>query len=81
MFYIPTNETLGSKPQETQNMPRNDLSAWPWVYPTYTLMLKHKVEEVAMIEIDPSQRLADVERKNNVVDLSQGLKPFSDQTK
>jgi len=25
--------------------------------------------------------LADVERKNNLVDLSHGLKPFSDQTK
>ena len=81
MFYIPTNETLGTKPLEKQGMPRNDLSAWPWVYPTYTLTLNHKVEDVATIEIDPSQRLADVERKNNVVDLSHGLKPFSDQTK
>ena len=81
MFYIPTNETLGTKPQDKQSTPRNDLNAWPWVYPTYTLTLKHKVEEIATIEIDPSQRLADVERKNNVVDLSHGLKPFSDQTK
>jgi hypothetical protein len=62
-------------------MPRNDLNAWPWVYPTYNLTLKRKAEEVATIEIDPSMRLADVERKNNLVDLSHGLKPFSDQTK
>ena len=81
MFYIPTNETLGNRPRENQSMPRNDLNAWPWVYPTYNLTLKRKVEEVATIEIDPSMRLADVERKNNVVDLSRGLKPFSDQTK
>ena len=81
MFYIPTNETLGNKPRENQSMPRNDLNAWPWVYPTYNLTLKRKVEEVATIEIDPSMRLADVERKNNLVDLSHGLKPFSDQTK
>jgi hypothetical protein len=81
MFYIPTNETLGNKPRENQGMPRSDLNAWPWVYPTYTLAVKRKVDEVATIEIDPSMRLADVERKNNVVDLSHGLKPFSDQTK
>jgi hypothetical protein len=81
MFYIPTNETLGNKPLENQSMPRHDLDPWPWVYPTYTLALKRKVEEVSTIEIDPSMRLADVERKNNLLDLSQGLKPFSDQTK
>ena len=63
MFYIPTNETLGNKPRENQSMPRNDLNAWPWVYPTYDLTLKRKVEEVATIEIDPSMRLADVEKE------------------
>ncbi|HEX6225392.1 MAG TPA: M1 family metallopeptidase [Chryseolinea sp.] len=81
MFYIPTNETLGNKPLENQNMHRNNLDAWPWVYPSYTLTLKRKVADVATIEIDPSLRLADADRKNNVVDLSQGLKPFSGQTK
>jgi hypothetical protein len=81
MFYIPTNETLGNKPVDDSTVQRLDLAAWPWVYPTYTLSIQRKVEEVATIEIDPLQRMADVERKNNTVDLSFGLKPFTDQTK
>ena len=81
MFYIPTNETLGNKPVEGQSIQRLDLDAWPWVYPTYTMSIPRKAEEIASIEIDPSYRMADVERKNNSVDLSMGLKPYSDQTK
>ena len=81
MFYIPTNETLGNKPVEDKNVQRHALEAWPWVYPTYTLSTTHTVKEISTIEIDPSMRMADAERKNNVVDLSQGLKAFSDVTK
>lgn len=81
MFYIPTNETLGNKPIDDKTINRLDLNAWPWVYPTYTMSIRHKVEEIVSIEIDPSQRMADVERKNNVLDLSLGFKPFTDQTK
>lgn len=81
LLYIPMNETLGNKPVEDKTLNRLDLEAWPWVYPTYTLSIRHKVEDIASIEIDPSQRMADVERKNNAVDLSQGLKPFTDTTK
>ncbi len=81
MFYIPTNETLGNKPVENDSMQRIDLNAWPWVYPTYTMSISRKVEEIATIEIDPSLRMADVERKNNIIDLTHGLKPFADQTK
>ncbi len=81
MFYIPTNETLGNKPIEDQTTQRLDLSAWPWVYPTYTLSIKRNVEDIASIEIDPSQRMADIERKNNIMDLSQGFRPFADHTK
>jgi hypothetical protein len=79
--YIPMNETLGNKPVEDKTINRLDLEAWPWVYPTYTLSINHKAEDISSIEIDPSQRMADVERKNNVVDLSQGLKPFVDTTR
>jgi hypothetical protein len=81
MFYIATNETSGNKPVEEKNIQRHTLEAWPWVYPTYTLSTVRSVKEISTIEIDPSLRMADAERKNNVVDLSQGLKVFSDSTK
>lgn len=81
MFYIPTNETLGNKPIDDQTIERLDLQAWPWVNPTYTLSVQHKADDIASIEIDPSQRMADVERKNNLIDLSKGLQAYRDLTK
>jgi aminopeptidase N len=81
MYYIPLNETLGGKPVEDKSMQRYDLQAWPWVNPTYTLKVNRKVEEIASVEIDPSQRLADIERKNNKSEMSLGLKPYENSTK
>lgn len=76
LFYIPLNETLGGKPVEDKSVPRQQLDAWPWVYPIYTLKIPHPTAEIATIEIDPSNRLADVERKNNRLDLPPALKAF-----
>lgn len=81
MFYIPTNETLGNKPIDDQAIERVDLQAWPWVYPTYTLNIQHKADDIVGIEIDPSMRMADVERKNNLIDLSKGIQAYRDRTK
>ncbi len=81
LFYIPVNETLGNKQVEDKTLSRTDLDAWPWVYPTYTLMLSNRVSEISMIEIDPSLRMADVERRNNKVDLTEELKAFEDPTR
>jgi hypothetical protein len=66
---------------EDKTIPRNDLEAWPWVNPSYVVKINRKATDIAFIEIDPTQRMADVERKNNLVDLSQGLKPYEDATK
>ncbi|MBX2916830.1 MAG: M1 family metallopeptidase [Cyclobacteriaceae bacterium] len=79
LFYIPLNEQLGTKPVEDKTMKRTDLPVWPWVYPTYTVQVNRKVADIKSIEIDPSQRLADINRKNNVKVLSE-VKPFSDPT-
>jgi len=81
LLYIPTNETLGNKPVEDKTTQRKDLEAWPWVYPTYTLKVNNTVAEIASIEIDPSLRMADVERKNNRIELGQELKAFEDSTR
>jgi len=80
LFYIPLNETLGSKPDD-KTITRNDLDAWPWVNPTYTLQISKKASDITQLEIDPSQRMADIERKNNKADLTQGLKAFKNSTR
>jgi hypothetical protein len=76
LYYIPMNETLGGKPVEDKSVPRLQLDAWPWVYPVYTLKIAHSTSEIASIEIDPTGRLADIERKNNRLDLPPTLKAF-----
>lgn len=79
LFYIPLNEQLGTKPVEDKTMKRTDLPEWPWVYPTYTVQVSRKVADIKSIEIDTSQRLADINRKNNIKVLSE-VKPFKDPT-
>ncbi len=79
LFYIPINETLGSKPVEDKDLKRNDLEAWPWVNPTYTLSVNRKTIEIESIEIDPSLRMADINRKNNRLVMSD-LQPYTDST-
>jgi aminopeptidase N len=81
IHYIPLSEMRGAKAVEDQNMQRTELAAWPWVNPTYTLSLNHKSADITMIEIDPSLRMADVERRNNKMDLSQGVKAFEPSTR
>jgi Peptidase family M1 domain len=70
LVYIPTNETLGNKPIEDKAIKRTNVQAWPWVYPIYTLRLDRKPNEISTIEIDPSQRMADIERRNNKVEVA-----------
>jgi hypothetical protein len=81
LFYIPLNETLGNKPVENKDVQRSDLEAWPWVNPTYIVKINHKAADISSIEIDPTLRMADIDRKNNKVDFSQGLKAYEDPTK
>jgi hypothetical protein len=76
IYYIPLNETLGNKVVENPDLDRQDLEAWPWVNPSYTLSIGRKASEIATLEIDPTLRLADIERKNNKVDLNGELKAY-----
>lgn len=81
LYYIPLSETLGNKPVEDENVLRNDLVAWPWVKPDYTVRINRPPAEIVSIVIDPSLRMADVKRENNSVDVSQGSKAYTDPTK
>jgi len=80
LLYIPLNEMMGSKPIEDKSIKRTVAAAWPWVNPTYTIGLNRKAEDVQSIEIDPSLRMADINRKNNILHI-QELIPFKDPTK
>jgi len=79
LFYIPLNEQLGAKPIEDKASKRTTLADWPWVYPTYNVQVSRKLVEIQSIEIDATQRLADINRKNNLKVMAEA-KPFSDPT-
>jgi hypothetical protein len=66
-IYIPTNETLGSKPAEDPLQKRTELKPWAWVDPNYTVSIDAKPGDVVSLEIDPSMRMADVDRSNNKI--------------
>lgn len=76
LYYIPMNEMMGSKPVEDRSLQRYDLLAWPWVNPTYTLQVNHPASDIATVEIDPSMRMADVNRSNNHFDAG-SIKPYN----
>jgi hypothetical protein len=81
IYYVPTNETLGNKQVELQSVGRTDLEAWPWVNPTYVVKINRKSSEIGNIEIDPTLRMADIERKNNKFDINLALKAYANPTK
>ena len=81
LYYIPLNETLGNKQVEDKTIQRYTLQAWPWVNPTYTLKISRPAVEIQSIEIDPTLRLADVNRKNNVFDVATEIRSYEDLTK
>lgn len=77
-YYVPMNELLGNKPKEETT--RIVCETWPWVYPIYTLKINRKISEIESLEIDPSQRMADIDRKNNKLVVTERV-PYSDPTK
>ncbi len=69
MAYVPMYLMFGKKPAE-DNTPRKVFEAWKWTHPTYVVEVDKKLSEFKSVEIDPSQRMADLERRNNKLDLN-----------
>lgn len=65
-YYIPMRIMWGQKENEFPDIERVVAEDWPWVFPEYELSVEYPLEEIRRIEIDPSQRMADVDRSNNV---------------
>ena len=80
LYYIPMNELMGNKVADSKEIKRTIAEIWPWVNPTYTLKISRRASDIESIEIDPSQRMADVNRKNNKLNLSE-IKSYTDPTK
>ena len=69
IHYVPMYLMFGQKPAEDALIPRKVYEPWKWTHLTYVIETSKKLADIAIGEIDPSQRLADVERKNNKIEL------------
>ncbi len=70
MHNIPLNLMFGNKPDELPSQKQIIHEEWKWTQPYYTVDFNHKLIDLRKVEIDPSKRMADVERKNNLLELT-----------
>jgi len=70
MFYVPLNLMFGNKPNENGTQKREVLPEWKWTHPTYIVEMKRRLTDIKTAEIDPSKRMADIDRKNNKLELN-----------
>jgi hypothetical protein len=70
MIYIPQYLMFGNKPPEDPAIPRVVLEPWKWTHPTYIFEIPQKLTDLKMVEIDPSERMADINRKNNKLEMN-----------
>ena len=68
-IYIPQFSMFGAKPAEN-NISRIVQEPWKWTHPTYVFEVDKRLMNVQSIEIDPTWRMADVNRKNNKLELN-----------
>jgi hypothetical protein len=68
MHYIPLDLMYGVKPAEGAGM-RKVYPAWKWTHETFTIESSRRLGDISVAEIDPSQRMADIERQNNRIKI------------
>lgn len=69
-YYIPLGMMRGEKPNES-SLERIIGTDWAWTHPTYQFQLDIPLSTIEKIEIDPSGRMADVDKSNNVLILTE----------
>lgn len=62
---LPLDLMYGTKKPENKAIKTTIQSPWKWTHPTYVIETSGKLTDIHRVEIDPSRRMADVERKNN----------------
>jgi hypothetical protein len=70
MHYVPMYLMFGAKQNEWGSaVPFKTYDGWKWTHDTFIIETNRKLTDIISAEIDPSQRMADVERKNNKLEL------------
>lgn len=63
-YTIPLRIMRGHKPSGSKKY--KVLADWPWTHPSYVMDLPIKFKSIAKIELDPSGRMCDIEKENNL---------------
>jgi hypothetical protein len=66
VYNIPLQIMRGAKPQDADGVTWITAESWSWTHPTYILELSKGKNQITKIEIDPTERLADINRDNNI---------------
>jgi hypothetical protein len=66
---IPLNLMFGNK-KEDDDAKLIVENEWRWTHPTYILEFKTSLRDLKKVEIDATQRMADVDRRNNMIDIN-----------
>ena len=69
MIYLPLVMMRGEKPAEKGMPKRIHTEAWQWTDLSKTLILTRDFKTIKSVEIDPSGRMADIDRENNKVEF------------
>lgn len=69
MHYVPLNLMYGQKPEENAGQPRTVHPEWRWTHPTYIVETKRRLLDVKMVDLDPTERMADIDQRNNFLEL------------
>jgi hypothetical protein len=67
--YVPQYLMFGGKEAEEGQTPRKVYSAWKWTHPNFEIQTARRLTDITSVEIDPSYRMADIDRKNNRLEL------------
>ncbi len=68
--YVPLNLMLAGKENESADEKRTVYKEWAWTHPTYIIEINQRLTDLKRAEIDPSKRMADLNRSNNVLELN-----------
>lgn len=69
LHYVPMYLMFGEKPIEDSSIPRIEYEPWKWTSSTYIVESSKRLTDFTLVEIDPSLRMADIDRKNNRLEL------------
>lgn len=65
LHYIPLDLMFGQKPDESAGVTRTVNKEWHWTHPEYQVETTRNIKDLKSIEIDPTMRMADLNKSNN----------------